>query len=284
MTGVPDYIIIGAMKCGTTTLARQLGGQAGLFMTDPKEPNYFSDDAVFARGPDWYADLFATAAPGDLRGEASTHYTKLPDYPDTIARLAATAAENARFVYLIRDPTVRAVSHYIHEWTTGVIGRNTGFETAVEQHPEILSYGRYGHQIAPWLERFGPDRIHVDTLEAMTEDPQALLDRVGAFLGRTGLVWDAGEGQANASAERLRQTSLDRWLLQGRAVTWLRRTLVPQSVRDRVKAGRRLPARPTIPDDVRARMEAVFLEDRAVLHGLFPDRPDLDRAYPFASP
>ena len=48
----PDYIVIGAMKCGTTTLAAQLGAQSGLFMTTPKEPNYFSDDDVFARGPE----------------------------------------------------------------------------------------------------------------------------------------------------------------------------------------------------------------------------------------
>ena len=60
----PDYIVIGAMKCGTTTLAAQLGAQSGLFMTTPKEPNYFSDDDVFARGPDWYSALFDAAAPG----------------------------------------------------------------------------------------------------------------------------------------------------------------------------------------------------------------------------
>ena len=85
----PDYMIIGAMKCGTTSLAAQLGTQDGLFMTDPKEPYYFSDDPVFAQGPDWYAGLFADAAPGDLTGEATTHYTKRPDYPDTIARIQA---------------------------------------------------------------------------------------------------------------------------------------------------------------------------------------------------
>ena len=83
MTG-PDFIIIGAMKCGTSTLATQLGDQAGLFMTTPKEPNYFSDEAVYSQGPDWYAALFEAAGDGDIRGEASTHYTKQPTYPKTL--------------------------------------------------------------------------------------------------------------------------------------------------------------------------------------------------------
>ncbi|NNF72213.1 MAG: sulfotransferase, partial [Rhodobacteraceae bacterium] len=95
----PDFILIGAMKCGTSTLASQLGAQPGLFMTTPKEPNYFSDDAIFARGPDWYGGLFDGAGPGDLRGEASTHYTKRPDYPDTIARMKA-AVPAPRLVYM----------------------------------------------------------------------------------------------------------------------------------------------------------------------------------------
>jgi hypothetical protein len=71
----PDFFILGAMKCGTTTLAAQLGRQDGVFMCEPKEPFYFSDDDVYARGPEWYHSLFRAAAPGDLIGEASTRYT-----------------------------------------------------------------------------------------------------------------------------------------------------------------------------------------------------------------
>ena len=55
---VPDFIIIGAMKCMTSTLHEQLAAQPGIQMSMPKEPCYFSDDAVYARGPEWYASLF----------------------------------------------------------------------------------------------------------------------------------------------------------------------------------------------------------------------------------
>ena len=49
----PEFLIIGAMKSGTTTLQVQLASQPGIFMTTPKEPNFFSDDDVFARGMAW---------------------------------------------------------------------------------------------------------------------------------------------------------------------------------------------------------------------------------------
>ena len=73
-------MIIGAMKSGTRSLHDQLDLQPGFFMSDPKEPCYFSDDDVFDRGEDWYRGLFSGAGAGDLRGESSTHYTKLPTH------------------------------------------------------------------------------------------------------------------------------------------------------------------------------------------------------------
>ena len=96
----PDYVLIGAMKCGTSTLAAQLGAQPGIFMTEPKEPNFFSDDANFAKGTDWYASLFAGAAGEDLTGEASTHYTKRPELPETVTRLKAHVPQ-AKLVYML---------------------------------------------------------------------------------------------------------------------------------------------------------------------------------------
>ena len=57
----PDFIVIGAMKSATTTLHEQLARQPRLFMSRPKEPNFFSDDAMYARGWDWYSSLFRAA-------------------------------------------------------------------------------------------------------------------------------------------------------------------------------------------------------------------------------
>ena len=102
----PDFMIIGAMKSATSTLHEQLAATPGFFMSRPKEPNFFSDDSQWSRGLDWYAGLFATAPPGALRGESSTHYTKLPTHPHTLERLAASV-RTRRFVYVMRHPVDR---------------------------------------------------------------------------------------------------------------------------------------------------------------------------------
>lgn len=112
----PDFIIIGGMKCATSTLHEQLALQPGIFMTSLKEPNFFSNDEEFAKGMDYYQSLFAGAQPQDLCGESSTHYTKLPTYPDTVKRLAE-AFPQTKFIYVMRHPIDRLVSQYIHEWT-----------------------------------------------------------------------------------------------------------------------------------------------------------------------
>ena len=275
---LPDYIIVGAMKCGTSTLAAQLGAQDGVFMTDPKEPNFFSDDAVHARGLGWYEALFAQAGPEDLKGEASTHYTKRPTYPLALDRLA-DVLPSPKIIYMIRNPLVRAVSHYIHEWSQGVI--DSDLETALGSHPEIVGYGCYGAQIAPWVERFGPESVHVLTLEALKADPQAALTEVGRFLGRPDLVWQTDLARMNVSAERTRRFPLQGLLIDNPVATWLRRTLVPQGLRDRIKAGRQMQERPELSPGQVARLTALYAEDHARLRELFPDRDDLDLAYPF---
>ncbi len=79
-TRLPDFIIIGAMKSATSTLHNQLSAQPGIFMSTPKEPNFFSDDDIYNQGLSWYSGLFSDANARDICGESSTHYTKLPDY------------------------------------------------------------------------------------------------------------------------------------------------------------------------------------------------------------
>ena len=107
---------------------------------------------------------------------------------------------------MIRNPLDRAVSHYIHEWSMGTMSGD--IEAAFEHHPELIDYGRYGYQLAPWVAAFGRDGLFVSSLEAMTAAPQALLDRIGGFLGRSGLIWQAEKAQENVSAQRVRRAAL----------------------------------------------------------------------------
>jgi hypothetical protein len=275
---LPDFLLIGAMKCGTSTLQVQLAAQPGIFMTSPKEPNFFSDDPVYGRGLDWYGNLFADAAPGDLKGEASTHYTKLPTYPQTVDRMAGVL-KAPKLIYMIRNPVERAVSHYLHAWSEGDVDRDT--DAAFAAHPEFIDYGRYPMQLAPFIERFGRDSLLLTSLEALRQDPARQLDRIAAHLGCGPLVWQTDVAAQNVSAERIRPLPFHGLLVTNPVSTALRRALVPKSVRTFIRKTRQRDDRPSLPAAQLAEMEALFTRDAAELGALFPDFDALHLTYPF---
>lgn len=276
---LPDFLVIGAMKCGTTTLQAQLAAQPGVFMSTPKEPNYFSDDAVFAQGQGWYEALFAQAPAGALKGEASTHYTKLPTYPQTLARMTALL-DAPRLVYMIRNPVARAVSHYIHEWSLREVGADA--EAAFRSHARFVDYGCYGRQIAPFIEAYGREAILLTCLEAFKADPQAEFARVAAHLGLPAeAAWQDDLEAQNVSGARFRRLPLQKLLVDNPVARGLRHALVPKALREKIREHRQMDARPQIPADLEVRMQARFLEDRAALAGFFPGHPALDLCYPF---
>ncbi len=278
MTG-PDFLIVGAMKSGTTTLQAQLVAQPQIFMTTPKEPNYFSDDAVYAQGPDWYAGLYADASPEALKGEASTHYTKLPTYPHTVSRLAA-AVPDPRLIYVIRNPVDRAISHFIHEWSQGQMRGD--MTEAFAQHSDLVDFSRYGMQITPFLQQFGPGSVYLTSLEQLKTDPDGELSRIGAHIrAPEPLVWNHTQQAQNVSAARVRKFPLHGLLVDNPVAAMLRRALVPKALRTRIREARMMRDRPQMPDKLRAELEQVFAEDRATLMAHFPSHPALTACYPF---
>lgn len=276
----PDFLIIGAMKCGTSTLQNQLAAQNGVFMTTPKEPNFFSDDPVYAKGLGWYSALFDGAAPGDLKGEASTHYTKLPTYPQTLARMQQVVTA-PKLIYMIRNPMQRAVSHYIHEWTEARMGHDP--LEAFANHSELVDYGRYAMQIAPFVDAYGLEAIHLTSLEQIKSDPHGEFAVIAAHLGLENVQWDEEQKAQNVSAERARPLPLQGLLIDNPVAKALRQTLVPKSLRTWVRNKRTMQTRPELPEDLKARMRAQFLEDREKLAGYFPGHKALELCYPFAN-
>ncbi len=259
----PDFILIGAMKAGTSTLHDQLAGHPGFFLSTPKEPCFFSDDDVWARGFDWYEGLFAAADRDAICGESSTHYTKRPTLDKAVTRLH-DAVPDAKLIYLMRHPVDRLISHYMHEWSEGNI--STSLDEAVEQHRELVDYGRYSYQLAPYREAFGAEQILPVFLERHLQDPAAELARVLRFLGCDVSVREEVLAQrSNVSGERMKKSAWRDRAMNLPGATWLRRTLLSESVRERIKSRWRLSERPALSPDARSAVEACFDEDLAIL-------------------
>ena len=263
LTARPDFIIIGAMKSATSTLHVQLAHQPGYWMSEPKEPNFFSDEDVWAKGLAWYSGLFAEAPAGHLRGESSTHYTKFPDYPACLPRMREHVPD-ARLIYVMRHPIDRLISHYMHGWLETSISGD--IDRAVRKYPQLVDYGRYAMQLRPFLETYGPDRILPVFFERLTRHPQEELERVCRFLGYSGTpVWHESESKQNVSTERLRSSPLRDAIIEFPPLRFLRRVLVPQSLRNRIKRAWQMPQRPALSADTQEWLAGCFDEDLATL-------------------
>ena len=171
---------------------------------------------------------------------------------------------DARLVYVMRHPVDRLVSHYIHEWSTGVY--HCGIGEAVNKYPELTAYGRYAMQIEPYFAAFGRDAVLPVFFDHLVREPQAELERICRFIGYQGQpVWVEDMKPDNVSSERIRKFPFYELLVKSGPATWLRRRFIPQALRDAVKIKLRMRNRPELDKENRARLEMEFDRDLAQL-------------------
>jgi Sulfotransferase domain len=186
----PNFFVLGAAKCGTTTLHEVLAAHPHIFMTKEKEPRFFDDDTYYTRGLDRYLrDHFRGAAGFKARGEATPAYLawerKVRD------RIRRDLGKDLRFVVILRDPVERAWSHYLDQCRVGV--ETESFERALELEPTRLSAGKpvwttyfrdglYAHQLRAWFEAFPREHFLVLLTEDLAERPSAVARQAFAFL------------------------------------------------------------------------------------------------------
>ena len=176
---LPDFLIIGAAKAGTTSLQAYLDRHPGLFFCTPKEPEYFSDDTVFEQGEEWYRGLFRDARDDQLCGEASTTYTRWPHTADASARIARMLP-NAKLIYIMRHPVERTYSHYAHHMRRRI---TMTFEEALESNDIYVDCSLYMKQIQRYLEHFDRERFLFLFSNDLRNGPADVLARVEQFLG-----------------------------------------------------------------------------------------------------
>ena len=257
-------MIIGAMKCATSTLHEQLSKHDHLFMSDPKEPNFFSNDEIYRKGWSWYSGLFSEAGDTDICGESSTHYTKLPTYPKTIERIRAHLGTNIQFIYIVRHPIERLISQYIHEWTQREI--SVTIDEAITRHPSLISYSLYSMQLKPFYQVFGASSVQLVFFERLVSEPQRVLETVCDFIGyKRTPNWDEGLEKQNASVQRLKRNAIRDAVIDLPGLKQLRRRFVPQSIRDRIKDIWTMKERPALSSRSIGYLEEVFDEDLCTL-------------------
>jgi hypothetical protein len=194
---LPTFLLIGAMKSGTTTLYWYLREHPEVFMATPKEPNFFNDH--WHRGVGWYERLFAGAGTARARGEASVRYASYPADPECPSRMASVVPA-ARLLFVVRDPIDRMRSHYLHE--VAALRERRPVERALRENPVYLDLSRYATQLDRYLDHFPRGQLLVVRAERLFSDPSSVLPEVYDFIGVDPSWRPAGPGRRDNETAR----------------------------------------------------------------------------------
>jgi Sulfotransferase domain len=178
---LPDYVIIGAQKGGTSFLYYLLTRHPLVEPAARKELHFFDQPELFDNGAEWYRRCFPRQNSKDgqrsITGEATPYY--LFDPP--VAKRMAETVPKARLIALLRNPVDRAYSHYQMQVKRGTEPRT--FEEAIEQqHSSYVSRGIYVDQLLRWFEFFNKDQMLILKSEDFFERPVEILKVVLTFL------------------------------------------------------------------------------------------------------
>ncbi len=206
---LPTFVVIGAMKAGTTTLHEQLGRHPDVFMSTTKELHFFIDGENWARGPEWYAAQFRAGAAATARGEVSPSYSQADIFPGVPARMTSLLPD-IRVVYVVRHPIERMRSMYLHQLANGRESRP--IIDAFREEEYYLNASRYNWQLGRYRELIPDERIKLLTTEQLATDPAAALAAVFTFLSVDPSAWTSGEVYRGRTDDKRIATSTRRRL------------------------------------------------------------------------
>ena len=195
---LPNFLVLGAQRAGTTSLHQHLSEHRLIAKPLAKEVQFFTSH--YGRGEAWYRAHFPYLQPGQLTFESSPYYLFQPYVP----RRVATLLPEAKLLVLLREPSARAYSHYLHSRHLGV--ENLSFEDALDAEDARMaeaerlgiespageslhrsfsykSRGLYAAQLERWLEHVSREQLMVVKSETYLRDPETVVSDVVTFLG-----------------------------------------------------------------------------------------------------
>lgn len=282
---LPNFLVIGAPRAGTTTLYRLLQGHPDIYMSPNKEPFFFALEGVKEpfRGPgelqgvrtiDDYERLFDDAGEARAIGEASTLYLHSKKAPINIAR----HVPDMKLIALLRNPVERAYSNYLeHRWE----GREPlpTFKSALEHETErslagwspfwqYRSMGLYGEQLERYLRIFRADQLRIFLFDEFIQDQNTVLEAIARFL-EVDAFPDTRPLHANPAGIP-RSLALQKAVRRQGRVKDIIKAVLPQRMRARIRGAIEEAnlARPDMPAVVREGLAEFYRSDIERLEGI----------------
>jgi len=296
----PNFFIVGAAKCGTTSLWAHLKKHPQVFFPEMKEPHFF-----MTRGPrpenahkfehlhcvgnqQKYLGLYEQAESYPAIGDASITYLWDENAPKKIHEVAP----HARIVIMLRDPVVRAHSHYLMNLRLGAESLSTFAEAlradlATEDNGFwggrlYVGLGLYYEQVRRYIETFGSDQVLILLFDDLTRQPKETLARVTQHLGIDPLELDEAEvSEAHNVYKMPRFAGAYRFATRVIAPD-LRKRLLPESVKKWLQSGSLLynTSKPPLDPESRRLLQGIFDPDIAKLEQLLGRKlPELRKSW-----
>jgi len=262
---LPDFLIIGAPRAGTTALFRALEAHPQVFVSRRKELNFFSARDFDESGIVGYSKHFAAAADGQIAGEASPVYMSSLEAP---ARMGAVVPD-AKLIAILRHPVDRAWSHYWYRRLWRAEPRS--FAEAVDDELEgnappganYIAIGRYAEQLERIDMHFPTEALLVVVADHFRADPTSVYRSVCRHLA----ISDSG----NPETLRTRVNSTQdvrSWQLAKRTARFRDMDGVVGSAARRLRAWNRIPfEQPPLERAIRKRLVDVFSDSNRALEG-----------------
>lgn len=257
--GMPDFLIIGAPKSGTTSLYHYLDQHPGVFMSPNKEPHFFAfegEPPSFVGTGDtqaWintrsvtdgneYRALFSGASSEQMCGEASTMYLYLEGSCDRIYQ----HNPNMKIVAFLRQPVDRAYSHYMHlrrdgrEW-------ESDFRKALELENERIgkhwspawhyrNVGLYCDQVQRYVDKFGKEQVRIYLYDDLLKDAQGVYRDIFEFIGVDADFEMDTSARHNTTKSVRKSKWLHDFLMYPNGLKSVLRQVIPASVRKPLSA------------------------------------------------
>ncbi len=266
---LPNFIVIGAMKCGTSSLHQYLGEHPQVCVSTPKETDFFL--ARNQQDLKWYRECFTE--PARAYGEVSPNYTKHPTFAGVPERMHELLPK-AKLIYLVRDPIERAISHYIHNWASRRWSTSIRETILPVEESWPLTVSRYHMQLSQYLEYYPIRDILVVQSERLRRCTGDVMEEIFRFIGvDPSITQERGAyKEHHVSTEKIRKNGLAAFLTEssiGQAVKDAGKQLVPRRTIEWAKDALWTEVeKPTLSGDVSARAQDYLKKDIDQLRAL----------------
>ncbi|MEZ9551892.1 sulfotransferase domain-containing protein [Vibrio breoganii] len=177
MRVLPNFIVVGAQRCGTTWLYDSLKSQQSVYLPlERKELHFFDDN--FAKGIEWYENYYKNVNDETHIGDITPKYM----YDLSCAKKIRDTLGQVKIVIMLRNPVDRLVSHF------GLAVRDRGYDpdglnNFISNNPDAIERGMYYEQVKNYYEVFGQENVYLIKFDDIRKNQRVVLDNLSKFLG-----------------------------------------------------------------------------------------------------